>query len=54
MIGLRAQDSVGNPILCYEVMGRAFFVAVHESEIGSAPQRRESSLEEESTRRVVD
>jgi hypothetical protein len=29
-------------------------VAVHESGDGSAPRRRESSVEEESTRRVVD
>ena len=31
-----------------------FFAAVHESGCGSAPRRRESSVEEESTRRVVD
>jgi hypothetical protein len=30
------------------------FAAVHESAVGSAPRRRESSVEEESTRRVVD
>jgi len=30
------------------------FVALHESVHGSAPRRRESSVEEESTRRVVD
>jgi hypothetical protein len=29
-------------------------LAVHESGCGSAPRRRESSVEEESTRRVVD
>jgi putative ABC transport system substrate-binding protein len=30
------------------------FAALHESGNGSAPRRRESSVEEESTRRVVD
>jgi hypothetical protein len=30
------------------------FVALHESEIGSAPRGRESSVEEDFTRRVVD
>ena len=29
-------------------------IALHESGCGSAPRRRESSVEEESTRRVVD
>jgi hypothetical protein len=29
-------------------------IALHESAVGSAPRRRESSVEEGSTRRVVD
>jgi hypothetical protein len=32
----------------------ARFAAAHESGFGSAPRRRESSVEEDSTRRVVD
>jgi len=31
-----------------------FFAAVHKSAVGSAPRRRESPVEEESTQRVVD
>src|ERR1700738_362390 len=33
---------------------KALFAALHMSPYGSAPRRRESSVEEESTRRVVD
>jgi hypothetical protein len=36
------------------IEGWGFFAALHESGSGSAPRRRESSVEAESTRRVVD
>jgi hypothetical protein len=42
---------------CYRRRGdrvKKLFAAVHESAIGRAPRRRESPVEEESTRRVVD
>jgi hypothetical protein len=43
-----------NKILCGTKPGERAIAALHESGCGSAPRRRESSVEEESTRRIVD